>query len=131
MAILLHNLLARSPKLTDLPAISVLFAACAAVEDGFQDNVCSEQDVLADWRRPGFNLENDAWIITTKQGQVISYADLWMDEQGRIEMRVRVHRSTVGAVLVRSCCAWAKIALVAMLERHIPIHMHVLRYPVL
>jgi GNAT superfamily N-acetyltransferase len=106
MAILLHNLLARSPKLSDLSSITALFAACAKVDDDLCD--CSrsaELDMLADWHRPGFNLENDAWIITTKQGQIISYADLWMNKLGQIEMRVRVRpeydRRGIGTLLLR------------------------------
>jgi GNAT superfamily N-acetyltransferase len=106
MAILLHNLLARSPNLTDLAAISALFEACARVEDGPSD--CSDLvgfDVLADWRRPDFNLENDAWVITTKSGQVVGYADIWMNEQCQIEMRVRVRdeygQRGIGTLLLR------------------------------
>jgi GNAT superfamily N-acetyltransferase len=106
MAILLQNLLARSPKLTDLPAITALFATCAREEDGPCD--CSdsvEVDVLANWRSSDFNLVSDAWVITTKQGQVVSYADIWMNEQCQIEMRVRVHpeygRRGIGTLLLR------------------------------
>jgi GNAT superfamily N-acetyltransferase len=105
MAILLHNLLARSPKLSDLPSITALFADCVSVEEGLCASSDSAQNVLADWHRPGFNLENDAWVITSKQGQVVSYADICMDEQNQIEMRVHVHpaycRRGIGTLLLR------------------------------
>lgn len=105
MAILLHNLLARSPQLSDLAAITALFADCARVEEGLCIGSASAQNVLADWHRPGFNLENDAWIITSKQGQVVSYADICMDEQNQIDMRVHVHpaycRRGIGTLLLR------------------------------
>ncbi len=132
MAILLHNLLARSPKLTDLAAISALFEACASVEDGPCD--CSDVvgfDVLEDWRRPEFNLENDAWMIATKSGQVVGYANIWMNEQCQIEMRVHVHpdycRRGIGTLLLRlaedrarsyarKACSHARISLTSVVS---------------
>ncbi len=89
MAVLLHNLLARSPKLQDLSAVTELLIACDIAEDGLSDY--SEKDLFADWHRAGFNLQHDAWIITTKSGQVVGYADIWVCEHFQIEMRVRVH----------------------------------------
>ena len=103
MAILLHNLYARTPQLHDAAAVADLLAACDLAENTLSDY--SEQSLLADWQRPGFALESDAWIITTKNAQVAGYADVWMHEGAHIAMRVRVHpehrRRGIGTLLLR------------------------------
>ncbi len=103
MAILLHNLRARKPTMNDVAAVADVLNACEIIED----RLCGymKDDVLADWQRQGFVLDSDAWIITTKQAQVVGYADVWMPEPARIEMRVRVHpehrRRGIGTLLLR------------------------------
>lgn len=89
MAILLHNLLARSPKLNDLGAVTKLLIAEDIAQDGMSDY--TEEDLLADWHRTGFNMDVDAWIVVTNKGQHVGYADVWSSDYAQIEMRVRVH----------------------------------------
>lgn len=89
--------------MNDVAAAADVLNACEIIEDGLYSY--TKNDVLADWQRPGFTLESDAWIIATKQGQVAGYADVWMPEPSRIEMRVRVHpeyrRRGIGTLLLR------------------------------
>ncbi len=103
MAILLHNLYARTAQMHDAAAVADLLVACDLAEDTMSDY--SVEYLLADWQRPGFALENDAWIITTKNAQVVGYADVWLHEGAHIAMRVRVHpdyrRRGIGTLLLR------------------------------
>ncbi len=89
MAILLHNLLARAPKLNDLGEVTKLLIAEDIAEDGVSDY--TEEDILADWHRSGFTMDADAWVIVTHKGQYVGYADVWSSDYAQIEMRVRVH----------------------------------------
>ena len=89
MAILLHNLLARAPKPNDLGDVTKLLIAEDTAEDGMSNY--TEEDILADWHRIGFNMDTDAWVIVTHKGQFVGYADVWSSDYAQIEMRVRVH----------------------------------------
>jgi GNAT superfamily N-acetyltransferase len=103
VAILLQNLLARTPKLTDLGAITRLLIDCELGEDCVSDY--TEKELEAEWHRPGFNLDSDAWVIVTYKGQFAGYADIWMCEHLQIDLRVRVHpnfrRRGIGTLLLR------------------------------
>jgi GNAT superfamily N-acetyltransferase len=94
MAILLQNLVARPPSLNNLSDVTRLLIACDIIEDGMSDY--TEEELLADWQRPGFNLETDAWVITTTKGQIVGFADVWSCDYTSINMRVRVHPESLG-----------------------------------
>ena len=55
MAVLLKNLLARSPKLEDMVAITELIKACDVDEHGIADSTM--EDMSSNWHQPGFNLD--------------------------------------------------------------------------
>jgi GNAT superfamily N-acetyltransferase len=103
VAILLQNLVARTPKQTDLGAITRLLITCEMGEDNFSDY--TEKELEAEWHRPGFNLDTDAWVIVTYKGQFAGYADIWMCEHSQIDLRVRVHpnyrQRGIGTLLLR------------------------------
>ncbi len=103
MAVLLHNLSARAPQSADAVAVTRLLVACDIVEDGLSDY--TEEDTRTEWRKPGFNLENDAWVIVTLKGQFVGYASVWLDEDGQIHMTIRVHpeycNRGIGTLLLR------------------------------
>ncbi len=94
MAILLQNLLARAPRLNDLSDVTRLLIACDIIEDGMSDY--TEEELLADWQRPGFNLDTDAWVIITNKGQLVGFADVWSCDYTQINMRIRVHPEFLG-----------------------------------
>lgn len=94
MAILLQNLVARPPSLNDLSDVTRLLIACDIIEDGMSDY--TEEELLADWQRSGFNLETDAWVITTTKGKIVGFADVWSCDYTPINMRVRVHPESLG-----------------------------------
>ena len=95
MAVLLHNLSARAPRLADLEAVTGLLIACDTVEDGLSDY--TKEDLHSKWQKPGFKLEQDAWVIVTIKGQFVGYASVWLDLlDGCIEMDIRVHPQYTG-----------------------------------
>src|SRR2546427_266517 len=83
MAILLQNLLARAPRLNDLSDVTRLLIACDIIEDGMSDY--TEEELLADWQRPGFNLDTDAWVIITNKGQLVGFAYVWSCDYTQIK----------------------------------------------
>ncbi len=104
MAILLHNLAARAPKLNDAYAVTGLLIACDIVEDGVSHY--TEEDLLAEWQKPGFNLATDAWAIITNKGQFVGYASTsWNNELMCVRMQACVHPSYhgrgIGTLLLR------------------------------
>jgi len=94
MAILLQNLLARAPRLNDLSDVTRLLIVCDIIEDGMSDY--TQEELLADWQRPGFNLDTDAWIIITNKGQLVGFADVWSCDYTQANMRIRVHPEFLG-----------------------------------
>jgi len=58
----------------DLQAVTELRIACELADYGMSDT--TDQDTLSDWQRPGYNLNTDAWIVVTTDGQVVGYASL-------------------------------------------------------
>ena len=103
MTILLHNLLARAPRLSDVDAVTKLLIACDIAEAAVSHS--TEEDVLCDWQQPGFNLATDAWVIVTNKGQLVGYASIRDDEHVHIDMQVSVHPSYrsrgIGTLLLR------------------------------
>ena len=103
MAVLLKNLLARSPKMEDLVAITELVRACDVDEYGLADSTM--EDIASHWHQPGFNLTTDAWIIVTNKGQTVGFTCVWHKEYEQIFTCVCVHPAYrgrgIGTLLLR------------------------------
>src|SRR6266699_4053798 len=103
MAVLLKNLLARSPKMEDMVTITELIRACDVDEHGLADSTM--EDLASNWHQPGFNLATDAWVIVTNKGQVVGFACVWHRDYEQISTFVCVHpeyRSRgIGTLLLR------------------------------
>ncbi len=89
MTILLRNLLARTPKLSDAEAIATLLTICDALEGGLSRY--TEEEILTPWQQPNFTLATDAWLIVTNQGQRVGYACLSHDQHTCIRLQACVH----------------------------------------
>lgn len=103
MAVLLKNLLARSPKEEDLVAIAELVRACDVDEHGLADSAM--EDLTSYWHQPGFNLATDAWIIGTNTGQIVGFTSVWHKDYEQIFTFVCVHPGYrgrgIGTLLLR------------------------------
>ena len=103
MAILLKNLLARSPKMEDLVAITELVGACDVDEYGLADSTI--EDLASHWHQPGFSLTTDAWIIVTNKGQAVGFTCVWHRDYEQIFTFVCVHPAYrgrgIGTLLLR------------------------------
>ncbi|GER86657.1 hypothetical protein KDW_08190 [Dictyobacter vulcani] len=74
MIIRLHQLSARAPRLQDLSAVARLINI--QEENPLYAGQCSEEKLRSIWQDAYFQLSQDAWLIVTRQGEIIGYADV-------------------------------------------------------
>ena len=70
-----EGLTARAPVWSDADAVAALYNACSMAEIGAPDTTAEK--VQREWQTPGFNLEHDAWLVATTDGQVLGYTEVW------------------------------------------------------
>jgi ribosomal protein S18 acetylase RimI-like enzyme len=103
MAVLLKNLVARTPQTEDLAALAELVALCESAEAGMADS--SLEDLLSQWQRPDFHLANDAWVIVTTRGEIVGFACIWHEAHTRLSTFLCVHpeyrNRGIGTLLLR------------------------------
>ena len=100
----------RPPTLADAQAVTDLLFACDIAEYGSPD--WTYDDTLDEWRRTGFNLATDAWVVETPNGQVVGYTNVWEKGEGILLADGYVHPEFVGwgigTHLVELSEAWAQ-----------------------
>lgn len=80
----------RAPTPDDAQAVTDLLAVCDTADYGEPD--MSIQDVLADWRRDGFVLARDAWLVYAQDGTLAAYGFVWdIGDVARVEPTTCVH----------------------------------------
>ncbi len=74
----------------DAQRVTDLIGMCDTFDYGEPD--FSLEDVRADWRRDGFVLERDAWLIFANDGTLAGYGFVWdAGERARVEPTTCVH----------------------------------------
>jgi ribosomal protein S18 acetylase RimI-like enzyme len=103
MAVLLKNLVARTPKTEDLGAISELIVLCEGA--GYTMANSTLEELLFQHYQADFHLANDAWVIVTTRGQIVGFACVWHEDHTRISTFVGVHpeyrKRGIGTLLLR------------------------------
>ena len=103
MAVLLKNLVARTPKMEDVVAINELIAACEIAAYGRADS--SLEDLASNWQQLGFNLATDSCVIVTTKGQCVGFAGAWHRDYEQISTFIYVNpdyrRRGIGTLLLR------------------------------
>ena len=80
--------LVRPPKMDDLEAVLAVINACDLADDGMLDHTLDE--LRAFWQSPDFNLDTDAWLVSTSEGRIVGTADVDRHHV-RIYSFIRVH----------------------------------------
>ncbi len=65
----------RVPTPDDAQTVTNLICQCDTADYGEPDY--SLEDVRADWRRSGFELQRDAWLIFAREGALAAYGNAW------------------------------------------------------
>src|SRR5581483_8534222 len=86
----------RAPTVDDAQGITELIGKSDIEDYGELDY--STEDLYADWRREGFQLERDAWLIYAPNHLLVAYGNVW--DSGP---RVRVDPSTCVHPQYRAC----------------------------
>jgi GNAT superfamily N-acetyltransferase len=74
MIVRLHNLSVRAPIMADASSVALLIGVCNRLEAGL--GRATEEDIYESWHAPLFDLCKDAWIIESRCGQIVGYADV-------------------------------------------------------
>ncbi len=80
----------RAPIPDDVHAVTDLISVCDTADYGSPD--MSVEDVRAEWRRTGFVLERDAWLIFSVNDLLVAYGNVWdTGEHVRIDPTTCIH----------------------------------------
>ena len=73
-ALLDQTLSLRAAQWADLePVAQLILDVCT--NDGDPAIAVSAEDLQAEWESPGFNLETDAWVVTTSNGRIVGFEE--------------------------------------------------------
>src|SRR5437763_1831691 len=91
---LLLDLRVRPPTMDDAGAVADVVAASDIAMQGSADYAAP--DVRHDWRQHDFELQSDAWLVTTAAGRVVAYAGLFHEQPDRLYVDACVHPNYTG-----------------------------------
>ncbi len=85
-----NGLSARPPTADDAAAVNDLIRLCDTADFGEPDYTLD--DVLSDWRRSGFQLERDAWLVLAPDGTFVAYGNAYdTGENVRVDPTSCIH----------------------------------------
>ncbi len=92
MIVRLHNLSARPPTFKDVEAVAKLLSTCEREEvENTELTEITEEEIQRIWHAPHFHLQTDAWVIVTRKGHMVGYADLRTDADNGYRALLHVH----------------------------------------
>jgi ribosomal protein S18 acetylase RimI-like enzyme len=101
MIVRLHNLSARHPSFGDAAEIADLLRFCEP--DEAERAEITEEAIRQAWQ--GMHLPTDAWVIATRQGRLVGYADVRDGRAGQYMLTLYVHPEYrgrgIGTLLIR------------------------------
>jgi mycothiol synthase len=89
---------ARPPREDESEAITELVVACDVAEWGAPD--FELDDLLTDWRRPGFELERDARVVTAPDGRLAAYATFFQQDYADVNVHPDFRGRGIGSRLL-------------------------------
>jgi GNAT superfamily N-acetyltransferase len=102
MIVRLHNLSARYPILRDAAAVAELLRTREGDDTVLGE--LTEETIARSWHTDNFHLKTDSWVIVTKQGHIVGYAEVRLSEDGQFTMLAHVHpdyqRRGIGTLLI-------------------------------
>ena len=66
----------RAAQWADLESVAQLILD-VCTKDGDPSVATSPEDLRNEWETPGFDIETDAWVVTTSDGRVVGYEELY------------------------------------------------------
>src|SRR5438105_6033713 len=87
--ILPRGFVARHPVMDDAEAVVRLARICEIEQHGEADTTL--EDLLTEWREPGYDLATDAWIVLSPEGEVVGANGVFHREHVRIYTGCDVH----------------------------------------
>jgi mycothiol synthase len=88
----------RAPREEEAEAITDMVVACDVVEWGAPD--FELDDLLTDWRRPGFDLKRDARVVAEADGRLVAYAIFFQQDYADVSVHPDVRGLGIGSHLL-------------------------------
>lgn len=90
----IQNYHVRNPTVDEVEAVTEMIIACEIAESGEQDTTL--EDMQDAWQEEGFDLQQDAWVVTTREGTIVAYGKVTQDEHGQLDEMVFTHPEHCG-----------------------------------
>jgi mycothiol synthase len=98
----------RSPRLADVEQVRAMMAAHEMAEMGTTENVLTVDELRSAWTSPGFDLQQDAWVVETDAGRMAACIEVRELKGAEVESDGFVHPDFIGRGLGKFLLALAE-----------------------